>query len=146
MRYLLITLILMALSFGGGFWWEHGKMEAAQHKLDAANSQLKQTTAAVRLCALQDQMLTMLEDTANKNYGDAAAVSTKFFDAIPAEISQANQPYVKSALQSILAQRDQLTGELAKADPAAHDLLAQISATLHHAVTVDIQQVSGGAS
>lgn len=146
MRYFFIVIVLMALSFGGGFWWEHEKVESLRHEMNAANSQLAQDTAAVRLCALEDQLLTLEEDTANKNYGDASAVSTKFFDAVSGEISHASQPYVKSAMQSILAQRDQVTGELAKGDPAAHDAFVQMSATLHHALTGLIQQAASGVS
>jgi hypothetical protein len=139
MRYFFIVLVLIALSFGGGFWWEHGRMESVQHKLNAASAQLSQDDAVIRVCRLQDQLLTLVEDTANKNYGDAATVSTKFFNQLASEVSQETQPAVKSAMQSILAQRDQVTAELAKADPAAHDLFVQMLATLHHAM----QSLSG---
>jgi hypothetical protein len=145
MRYFFIVLVLMALSFGGGFWWEHEKVESAQEKLTTANAQLAQAGAAVRLCRLEDQLLTLVEDTANKNYGNAAAVSTKFFDGLNGEASLATPPYVKSAIQSLLAQRDQVTAELANGDPAAHDVFVQMSATLHHAVTGVIQQGGVGA-
>ena len=134
MRYVFIVLVLMALSFGGGFWWDHGRAESAQGKLDSANAQLAKASDDLRLCRLQDELLTLVEDTANKNYGDAATASTQFFNQLSAEIALTNQPAVKSAMQSILGQRDQVTAEIAKADPASHDIFVQMSATLHHAL------------
>jgi hypothetical protein len=129
MRIALIVFLLMALSFGGGFWWEHGKMEAVQNKLDVATAQLTASESAVRLCRLQDQLLILVQTTGAKNYGDAATLSTKFFNALSDEVARATQPNIKSAMQSILAQRDQVTAELAKGDPASHDLFVQMSTT-----------------
>jgi hypothetical protein len=134
MRYFFTLLVLMTLSFGGGFWWEHGKLESVQGKLDAATAQLAQANAAVRLGRLQDQLLSLVDDTANRNYGDAAALSTKFFNQLAGEMSSVAQPQMKSAMQSILAQRDQVTAELAKGDPASHDRFVQMSSAFHRAM------------
>jgi hypothetical protein len=134
MRYFFTVIVLMALSFGGGFWWEHGRAESLQRKSNQANAQLAKANDNVRLGGLQDELLTLVEDTANKNYGDAATASTQFFNQLSAEIGQTNQPALKSALQSILAQRDSVTAAIAKADPASHDTFVQMSATLHHAL------------
>jgi hypothetical protein len=134
MRYFFIVLVLLGLSFGGGFWWEHQRMESVQHRLDAASAQLAQADEIVRLCRLQDQLLTLVDDTASKNYGDAANVSTQFFNQLSDEVSIENRADVKSAMQSILAQRDQVTAELAKGDSSAHDMFMQMSDTLHRAI------------
>lgn len=133
MRYFFLVIVLLALAFGGGYWWQHGQTESVQHKLDAANAQLAQANAAIAVCRLQDQLLTMVEDTANKNYGEAASVSTQFFNELGDEISRVNQSNLKSTMQTLLSQRDQVTGELAKGDPAAHDLLVQMSNSFHQA-------------
>jgi hypothetical protein len=140
MRYFFIVLVLMALSFGGGFWLEHGKAESVQSKLNATTAELTKANDDVRLCRLEDELLTLTEDTANKNYGDAATASTEFFNHLSAEISQTSQPAAKSAMQSILGQRDQVTAEIAKADPASHDAFVQMSATLHHAIQPVLSQ------
>jgi hypothetical protein len=140
MRYFFIVLVLMALSFGGGFWWEHGRAESASGKLDSANAQLAKANDDVRLCRLQDDLLTLVEDTANKNYGDAATASTQFFNQLSAEIALTNQPAAKSAMQSILSQRDQVTAQIAKADPTSHDTFVQMSATLHQAIQPILSQ------
>jgi cob(I)alamin adenosyltransferase len=134
MRYFFIVLVLMVLSFGGGFWWEHGRAASAQSQLNVANAQLAKANDDVRLCRLQDDLLTLVEDTANKNYGDAATASTQFFNQLSAELAQTNQPALKSAMQSILGQRDQVTAAIAKADPASHDTFVQMSASVHQAL------------
>lgn len=134
MRYFFVVLVLLALAFGGGFWLEHRRMESVQQKLDVASAQLSQEDAAFHLCRLQDQLLTLVEATANRNYGDAAAVSTKFFNELSDDVSHETDSNVKSAMQSILAQRDQVTSELAKGDPAAHELFVQMSSTFHDAI------------
>lgn len=134
MRYFFIVIVLMALSFGGGFWWEYSRAGSVQTKLNSANTQLARENDTIRLCRLQDELLTLVEDTGNKNYGDAATASTAFFNQLSSEVSQTTQSSAKSAMQSILARRDQVTADLAKADPASHDLFAQMSEAFHHAV------------
>jgi hypothetical protein len=134
MRYFLIVIVLMALSFGGGFWWEHNRAGSVQSQLDSANAQLAKANDDVRLCRLQDELQKVVEDTANKNYGDAATASTQFFNHLSAEVALTSQPAVKSAMQSILAQRDKVTAQIAKADPASHDTLVQMSAAWHQAI------------
>lgn len=134
MRNFIGVLVLLAIAFGGGFWWEHQRTASVQEKLDAASAQLAQASSSLSLYRLQDQLLTLVGDTASKNYGDAASVSTSFFDNVNDELSRAGQSAVKSALQSILAQRDQVTAQLAKGDPASHDSFVQMSVALHQAM------------
>lgn len=131
MRFALIVLVLMALSFGGGFWWEYDRTAGVRGQLNATTAELTNAQNTLSLCRLQDQLLSLLEETGNQNYGDAAGLSTKFFDNVSEDIPRATEPAVKSAMQSILAQRDQVTGELAKGDPAAHDMFVQMSHNLH---------------
>lgn len=143
MRYFFIVLVLLAIAFGGGFWWAHEKTESVQNKLNTASAQLAQANSTVRVCGLQDQLLTLVEDTGNKNYGEAATISTTFFNNLGGDIPQESEPGVKSAMQTILARRDQVTSELAKGDPASHDLFVQMLATLHHALGGMAAQPSG---
>lgn len=134
MRFALTVLVLMGLSFGGGFWWGHNRTNSVRSRLQAADAQLTIDQHTISLCQLQQQLLSLADDTANKNYGDAAALSTKFFNNLSAEAPNATDPQVKSAMQSILAQRDQVIGDLAKGDPASHDLFVQMSNTFHQAL------------
>jgi len=134
MRFVFIVLVLMGLSFGGGFWWEYNRTNGVRGKLQAADAELATDQYTISLCQLQQQLLTLVDDTAAKNYGDAATLSTKFFNQLNAVAPDATQPQMKSAMQAILAQRDQATAELAKADPASHDLFVQMSDNFHQAL------------
>jgi len=142
MRFAFIVLVLMGLSFGGGFWWQHNKTDSVRSRLQAANAQLATDQATIRLCKLQQQLLSLVDDTANKNYGDAAALSTKFFNDLSAEAPNATEPQVKSVMQSILGKRDQVIGDLAKGDPASHDLFVQMSNNFHQALQAAVFQPS----
>jgi len=134
MRFALIVLVLMGLSFGGGFWWEYSRTNSVRGRLQATEAQLTTDQYQISLCQLQQQLLTLVDDTANRNYGDAATVSTKFFNNLNAVESKATEPQMKSLLQSILSQRDTVTADLAKADPTAHDLFVQMSQKFHQAL------------
>jgi len=142
MRYAFIVIVLMALSFGGGFWWEYNRTNSVRGNLQADEARLATDQQTISLSRLQQQLLSLVDDTANKNYGDAAALSTKFFNSLSAAAPNAAEPPVKSALQAILAQRDQVTAELAKGDPASHDLFVQMSNNLHQALQAAAPQPS----
>jgi hypothetical protein len=122
----LIEFVLIILAFGGGYWLEHSQYSAANSKAESASAQLASAEDTLDVYHLQDQVLTLVQDTTNKNYGDAATVSTKFFDDLSAEIGRTSDPGVKSALQPMLNQRDEVTAALAKGDPKAHDLFVQL--------------------
>jgi hypothetical protein len=130
MRIAILFVVLMALSFGGGYWLEHQEFEAAQAQVKTTAAQLTDAENTLRFYRLQGQLLTLVDETGNKNYGDAAGLSTKFFNDLRDDASIAAPTNVKSALQTMLGQRDAVTADLAKGDPAAHDLLVQMSAEL----------------
>lgn len=126
MRRVLIEIVLIIVAFAGGYWLEHNQWSAANAKAEAASAQLASAEGRLDLYHLQDQVLTLVQDTANKNYGDASSVSTTFFDNLATEIGRTSDPAVKSALQTMLNQRDAITAALAKGDPQARDLFAQL--------------------
>ncbi len=126
LRRIAIVIVLMGASFGGGYWYEHAQYSAAEKRANALSAQLSEANATVALYHLQEELFTLVQDTANQNYGNAAALSTKFFDDVRAQIAQTRDPNIRSALQSIQDQRDAVTAGLAKADPKVHDLLAHL--------------------
>jgi predicted negative regulator of RcsB-dependent stress response len=126
MRRVLIVVVLMGLSFVGGYWWQHAKWSAAEVKSQTLSTQVSQANATIGLYRLQDELLTLVQETGNNNYGQAAALSTKFFDDLRVAIARTTQPDLQSALESIQNQRDAVTAGLAKADPKVHDLLVQL--------------------
>jgi hypothetical protein len=145
MRLGIIVIVLMILAFLGGYWPQHSKLEEAEGRLAVSSAQLSNAESTVRLCQLQDQLLTLVQESANKNYGDAATLSTKFFNDLRAELMRTIQPDVKSALQSVLDQRDAITAGLAKGDPMVHDLLVQLLATFRQTLEKSNFNAAGSA-
>jgi hypothetical protein len=129
MRRVLIVIVLMAISFAAGYLFERGRLAEAQAGFTTASAQLSAAQATIQLYQLQDQLLALTQEAGNKNYGDAATLSTRFFDDVRAEAARTNQPGVKSALESVLNQRDAVTTALAKGDPKAYILLQQLLGT-----------------
>lgn len=58
-------------------------------------------------------------ETALKNYSLAGQYSSKFFDGVREMTSQTSSSTRQSFLQEALAQRDSVTGGLAKGNPSA---------------------------
>jgi hypothetical protein len=135
-----VVVVLIVVAYFVGYWPERTKLQDAESRLAQQSSQLAGAQQTVRLCRLQDQILTLVQEAESQNYGDAMTLSTKFFNGVRDELNRANQPALKSSLQSILAQRDAITSALAKGDPAAQKLLQQQASILQQIVT----QAAGG--
>jgi len=122
-------VLIVVLAFIAGYWPQHTKLLEAQAKLVEMSTQLANAESTNRLCQLQDQLLTLVQVTGDKNYADASALSTKFFDEVRSEARRTTDPALKSSLESVLNQRDAVTVALAQGDPAAHELLVQLQKT-----------------
>lgn len=131
----LAFVIVIALAFMAGYWPQHKKLLQTQGELIDTSASLSKAAAEVRLCHLQSQLVSLLQETENKNYADASVLSTKFFDGVRQEVGNAPSSSVKSSLESMLNQRDAITASLAKADPKAGDLLSQLLAHFNQSIT-----------
>lgn len=120
---IIIGIILIGAAYVLGFWPQYQKRKSSQRQLELANVQVANLQSRIQLYQLQHDLLGVIRQTEQKNYGQASALSTKFFDAIRIDLPRQTQPKVKTALQSILQQRDAVTSALAKADPSALGLL-----------------------
>jgi hypothetical protein len=70
--------------------------------------------------------LGMASYEANRNnYANAAQQSTEFFNGLRETISSTNDASLKQNLEKFLARRDEITTNLAQADPAVKEKLAQ---------------------
>lgn len=87
------------------------------------------------IAALLHDVITLIQETENKNYADASGLATKFFDGLRQEVANTPPSGLKSSLQSALSQRDAVTAALAKGDPKAHDLLEQMLVDFSQNVT-----------
>jgi len=133
MRAFLVVLIglVVAGAYFLGHWPERQLRTAVESELKTANAQLADAQAQVRLCGLQNRLMTLIEKTAEKNYGDAQKLSTEFFDEVRKENARTEKANVQAALGTLLELRDPVTAALTKGDPAALELLQQAMAKLH---------------
>jgi len=130
----ILFLLLLAVAYVAGYWPQHRKFRESEDKRNAASAQLADAESRIRLCKLQNQLIALVRKTVDKNYGEAQALSTKFFDQVLTEARQTENQQSKSSLESILQRRDAVTAALAKGDASSRDLLLPLEKTLHELV------------
>lgn len=131
---IIIGIVLIVAAYLFGFWPQHQKAQRTEKQLEAVTTSLASARAQVRLCRLQQELLGMVNETNQKNYGLASTLSSKFFNAVRDELPRQTDPKVTMALQSILRQRDPVTSALAKGDPSALGLIQPMEKTMFQAV------------
>jgi len=125
MRKFILVIILLAIAYVGGYWPEHQHVQQAERQLADAHGQLTQAQDAVRICHMENELLTVIDQTQAQNYGDAQRSNTKFFDDLNAETNAVpNAPYI-GALKGILARRDAVVSGLARTDVGIINILRQ---------------------
>jgi hypothetical protein len=121
----LLVLVLIAGAYLAGYLPERRRLDQAQRNLRATEAKLADAQNQVRLYALESRLSRLVEIVRDRNYGDAAKLSSDFFDALRAEISATGKDEVKSALGAVLAMRDSVTSKLAMGDASVLDELRQ---------------------
>ena len=120
----IFMLILLAAVFLLGYvpsWW----------KARSAETQRALLEDRLNLARLHS-LLGMMSFEANRNnYHNAAEFSNRFFDSLKSVIDGTGDTELKEKLQSVGANRDNITAYLAKADPAVKDILAQMYADFY---------------
>ncbi|MFP5229089.1 MAG: hypothetical protein ACLGXA_15850 [Acidobacteriota bacterium] len=115
--YLIVGVVLVVAAFMLGFIPQHLKGRDIQSQLSAARQQLdseRKESQLDELCLLSGRVYIEAE---LKNYGLASQYSSKFFDLARAMNNAAPGSSRQAFLQEVLAQRDAVTGGLAKGDP-----------------------------
>lgn len=126
----IIGLLLIVAAYVFGFWPQYQDARQARTELRSVTQQLNQARAQLGLCVVQQRLLALVQQASAKNYGDAATLSTQFFNQVSEESQRQTNPGVKAKLSSILKQRDAVTSELAKADPTSVKMLNGIESTV----------------
>jgi hypothetical protein len=133
----LLMLLLIALAAGGfylaGYWPERGRRLQAEQATAAAQAQLADAQARLRLLELADQVLAAAQHLSDKNYGLARDQASRFFDAARAELAQTQKPEARAALEAALRPRDALVAALTQGDPAAAGMLFGVLESLRQA-------------
>jgi predicted transcriptional regulator len=130
-KFLLVaTLILLGAAYVAGYWPEHEKLIAAQESAAQVQQQLATAQAVARICKLENDLLALIGQTENQNYGEARNLSKAFFDNLRQEVDRDQNATYKQDLENILSGRDAVTAGLARADASTAATLRQYLAQM----------------
>jgi len=82
----------------------------------------------LKVAELGSQLAMASYEANRNNYANAAQFSSKFFDGSREIISETTDQALKQKLQGMLARRDEITANMAQADPSVKEKLAQMVA------------------
>lgn len=111
----LILVLVIVAAYLIGWWPEHQRRLDLAQQVETMRAQMAAADTNLRLCALQDRLLAVLDLIEAQNFGAAQSAASEFFDAVRAETQQANHDPV---LDDMLAQRDSITIALTQSNPA----------------------------
>jgi hypothetical protein len=100
----------------------------------AVREQNTKIQSQLELSELRAQLGIISYEANRNNYGTAAQLSSEFFDGVSRAVDSTSDPRMREKLQGLLAQRDQITTELAQVNPAVKEKLANMYAELHRAI------------
>jgi len=123
-RYFAALVIFLAgLAYLAGYWPERQRRQALEGQLTSLRAELAEAQAQVRLGGLLGQLLAAEDAVSAQNYGDAQALSSKFFDAVRAEATRTAAGSFRDVLEKVARMRDPVTASLTRGDPQALTLL-----------------------
>ncbi|MEO8361932.1 MAG: hypothetical protein ABI672_18005 [Vicinamibacteria bacterium] len=123
LRVGLLVLVLLGSAYLAGYWPERQALTASEKTLELTRASLDRAEARNRLYGLQSKLIDLLAAVEARNFGDAQARASVFFDAVRAEANQPDQSQGKAALERIGSGRDTLTVALTQNDPSALSLV-----------------------
>ncbi len=130
----IVVLILVALAYAAGFWPERRRLIEVESQLQTVQDRVAVADERIRLGEVLGQLLRLSDAVNARNYGEAAALSSSFFDRVRTEAAQADGPEAKAALQGILTKRDQATTAIAGSDPSLAATLKEFELSLRRAL------------
>jgi hypothetical protein len=139
---LILVLVLLGGAYLAGYWPQHKLLRSAQDSNLQMQQELASVQAVARVCRLENDLLALLGQTEQQNYGEARNLSNVFFDDVRREADRPQNAAFKSDLESLLAQRDTVTAGLARTDAATLTALRQMLAQMQQL----LQKLSTGAN
>ena len=94
-------------------------------------SRLTRAEEAASFSSARDLASMLLVEVANRNYGNAADLSTRFFDQVRVLSEQVRDRETRERLQQILAEREAVSSGLAKNDPGVEPQIRNFVQQLH---------------
>ncbi len=131
---LVVVAVLIVVVFFAGFWPQHRQLTASQDQARSLQERLTTAEGKVRLGEVLGQLLRLSDAVRMKNYGEAATLSSSFFDAVRQEASRSDRPEVTNVLNGILQTRDRVTTAIASADAGIDQVLQQQEEALRRAL------------
>jgi hypothetical protein len=135
-RKLALWFVLLIVGFLTGFILQHARLRQAQQELSDFTNKLGSCQSSEQLSQLRDTATMMYLETVQKNYGEGGEYSKKFFDQAERVVGSTEDSSLRNLLREALATRDQITGDLAKGDPAVvseiQALLFKLEQTANH--------------
>lgn len=128
------VVILIGLAYLGGYWPEHRQRVALEVEVAALRGQLAESEARVRVGRLLGEVLTLREAVVSLNFGEAQKFSSQFFDGVRAEAAATPVAALKTALETVLQDRDVVTAALARGDRLAGEALLRSESLLREAL------------
>jgi hypothetical protein len=116
---LVLWFLLLLAGFLIGFILQYSGLQRVQQDLSASTKQLGSCQSGRRLSQLRDAAMMMYLEVVQKNYGNAGEYSREAFDQAQQIASNTEDPALRTLLRDTLANRDQITADLAKGDAAA---------------------------
>ncbi|MEO7271477.1 MAG: hypothetical protein ABIX28_08270 [Vicinamibacterales bacterium] len=109
-------------------------MTDARAQVELLTQQLAAAEGRLRVDALLGDLLRLSDAVDAKNYGEAAALSSAFFDRVRREVALPHTAEVSEALNGILSSRDPVTTAIAATDPSLSESLKAHERTLRAAL------------
>jgi hypothetical protein len=131
---LIAVVVVVGLAYVAGYWPQHQRLTDARGQLSETQTRLATAEARIRLGEVLGQLLALSDAVTAKNYGQAATLSSSFFDAVRNEASRATQPEVTATLQEVLKARDRVTTAIAGTDPGLAGVLKEQEWSLRRAL------------
>jgi len=114
----ILGILLLGGAYLGGYWPQRQKIQEAEKNVMQAAQQLTSAQAVVHITRLENDLVALVDQTQNQNYGEAQKLSSRFFDDLKAEVDRSPNAAYRSNLETILARRDVVTSGLTRADAA----------------------------
>jgi hypothetical protein len=112
----IVVILLLGGAYLGGYWPQQQKVQEAERRSDQATQQLAAAQTVVRITRLENDIVALVDQTQNQNYGEAQKLSTRFFDDVRSELDRSPSAPYRQTLETIFARRDAVTSGLTRAD------------------------------
>ena len=122
-KKIIVVVVLLVVAFAAGFLPQYAKGKRLEKELGVARQESN-------LAELRDLAGLVYLQASQKDYGLAGGTSTRFFERTRAVVYETPDSSRGRLLEGLLNSREQITGELARGDPAVlNDLQALLVKT-----------------